>query len=79
MEETEGLELIDYDDETGEELWMMRANAVLPYDTAFIVDSEGQEYGNDDWQGPQPKSFDEVREMECMRWFRLEDIYYIQW
>ena len=63
--------ILDENEDTGETLYEV---TILTGDTiSVIVDADGEEYFNDDWQSTQPKSFEEVYD-GCWRWYRGEDI-----
>ncbi len=63
--------VLDENEDTGETLY---AVTILTGDTiSVIVDADGTELFNDDWQGRQPQSFDEVY-AGTWRWYRGEDI-----
>lgn len=65
------IELLDENEQTGESLYAVR---IATGDViSVIVDADGTEYFNDDWQGVQPQSFDEVYE-SALRWYVGEDI-----
>lgn len=67
----EAIEVLDEDDSTGETLYAVR---ILTGDViSVIVDADGTEHFNDDWQGKQPQTFDDVRN-GYWRWYLGEDI-----
>ncbi len=69
--EYENIKMLDEDEATGETLYAVR---ILTGDViSVIVDADGVEYFNDDWQDEQPQSFAEVCE-GTWRWYRGEDI-----
>ncbi len=71
MDDTETIELLDENEATGETLYAVR---IFTGDVvSVIVDADGTEYFNDDWQGPQPKTFEEVCD-GYWRWYRGEEI-----
>lgn len=69
--EYENIEILDENEATGETLYSVR---ILTGDViSVIVDADGVEYFNDDWQDEQPQSFADVYE-GTWRWYRGEDI-----
>lgn len=71
MLDERGATVLDESEETGETLYSV---PILTGDViSGIVAEDGTEYFNDDWQGVQPQSFDEVRD-GCWRWCRGEEI-----
>lgn len=65
-----GIVELDCCEETGEALY----SVPTLYDTiTVLVDSEGTEWYNSDWQGHQPQSIDEVAD-GCWEWCRGEDM-----
>lgn len=66
-----GATILDEDESTGETLYSV---TIFTGDTiSVIVDADGNELFNDDWQGKQPQSFDDVCS-GTWRWYRGEDI-----
>lgn len=71
MESNEYVEMLDEDEDTGETLYAVR---ILTGDVvSVIVAEDGTEYYNDDWQGHQPKTLDEVRN-GYWRWYTGDEI-----
>jgi hypothetical protein len=69
MQEPEVLQLLDSDE--CEDLYSVR---IFTGDViSVIVTSDGTELFNDDWQGKQPQTLQEVRE-GAWRWYRGEEI-----
>lgn len=63
--------ILDENDDTGETLYSV---TILTGDAiSVIVDADGNELFNDDWQGPQPQSFADIYD-GTWRWYRGEDI-----
>lgn len=71
MESYETIEILDENEETGETLYSIKT--VEDLTISVIVAEDGTEYYNDDWQGYQPKSFDEVYE-GCWNWYAGDQI-----
>lgn len=67
------IEVLDEDEDTGETLY---AVSIFTGDViSVIVTDDGTELFNDDWQGNQPKSFDEVRSIyDYLRWYTGDEI-----
>lgn len=71
--EYETIQLLDTDEDTGEELYSVR---ILTGDViSVIVAEDGTEYFNDDWQGNQPQTFAELRtRYDYLRWYTSDQI-----
>lgn len=71
--EYEIIQLLDTDEETGEELYSVR---ILTGDVvSIIVTADGTELFNDDWQGNQPQTFEELRiRYDYLRWYTGDQI-----
>jgi len=71
--EYETIQLLDTDEETGEELYSVR---ILTGDVvSIIVTADGTELFNDDWQGNQPQTFEELRtRYDYLRWYTGDQI-----
>lgn len=71
--EYETVSVLDEDEDTGETLYSVR---IFTGDVvSIIVDADGTEYFNDDWQGKQPQSFEDLREnFDWMRWYTGDQI-----
>lgn len=69
----ETIQLLDTDEETGEELYSVR---ILTGDVvSIIVTADGTELFNDDWQGNQPQTFEELRiRYDYLRWYTGDQI-----
>ena len=69
----ETVSVLDEDEDTGETLYSVR---IFTGDVvSIIVDADGTEYFNDDWQGKQPQSFEDLREnFDLMRWYTGDQI-----
>lgn len=71
--EYETIQLLDTDEDTGEELYSVR---IFTGDVvSVIVAADGTELFNDDWQGNQPQTFAELRtRYDYLRWYPGEQI-----
>lgn len=67
------IEVLDEDDDTGDTLYAVE---ILTGDVvSVIVAEDGTEYFNDDWQGNQPQSFDELHTTyDYLRWYTGDEI-----
>ena len=65
--------LLDENEDTGETLYSVE---ILTGDVvSVIVTEDGTELFNDDWQGKQPQSFEEIyTKFDYLRWYPGEEI-----